>query len=65
MGHHQKHRHPNDTMDSILYELFDKVVTKDRADSPTDHRTQTTEAAGYITHGIKEKEWKAKIELPS
>ena len=50
----------NDTMDSILYELFDKVVTKDRADSPTDHRTQTTEAAGYITHGIKEKEWKAK-----
>lgn len=50
----------NDTMDSLLYELFDKVITKDRADSPTDHRTQTTELAGYITHGIKAKEWKAK-----
>ena len=50
----------NDTMDSLLDELFDKVITKTREDSPTDHRTQTTEPAGYITHGIKAKEWKAK-----
>ena len=50
----------NDTMESLLEELFDKVITKTREDSPTDHRTQTTEPAGYITHGIKAKEWKAK-----
>lgn len=50
----------NDTMDAILYELFDKEITKEREATPMDNRTQKKEAAGYITHGIKAKEWKVR-----
>lgn len=50
----------NDTMDDILHELFDKEITKKREATPTDSRTQTKEAAGYLTHGVKAKDWKIK-----
>ncbi len=48
----------NDTMKAILDALFDKVVTKKRKPTPTDSRAEVSEPAGYITHGIKAKDWK-------
>lgn len=51
-------QHP--TMNEILLELFDKKELKKREPSPTDPRTEVIEPSGYITHGIKAKDWKAK-----
>ena len=51
-------QHP--TMNEILLELFDKKELKKREPSPTDPRTEVIEPTGYITHGIKAKDWKAK-----
>lgn len=48
------------TMNKILLELFDKKELKKREPSPTDPRTEVIESIGYITHGIKAKDWKAK-----
>ncbi len=50
----------NETKDKILYELFDKTVTQKRMPSPTDLRTEETKPAGYITHGIRSKDWKVQ-----
>lgn len=51
-------QHP--TMNEILHELFDKKELKKREPSPTDPRTEVIESSGYITHGIKAKDWKTK-----
>ena len=51
-------QHP--TMNEILLELFDKKEMKKREPSPTDPRTEVIEPTGYINHGIKAKDWKAK-----
>lgn len=51
-------QYPN--MNEILLELFDKKELKKREPSPTDPRTEVIESSGYITHGIKAKDWKAK-----
>ena len=48
------------TMNEILQELFDKKEMKKREPSPTDPRTEVIEPTGYINHGIKAKDWKAK-----
>ena len=37
-----------------------KKELKKREPSPTDPRTEVIESIGYITHGIKAKDWKAK-----
>lgn len=50
----------NDNVGSLVYELFDKKVITHRIPSPSDDRTDIQEDAGYITHGIKAKEWKVK-----
>lgn len=50
----------NETKDKILYELFDKKVTRKRVPTPTDRRSEETKPAGYITHGVKSKDWGAK-----
>lgn len=47
-------------MNEILLELFDKKEWKKREPSPTDPSTEVKEPTGYITHGIKAKDWKAK-----
>lgn len=50
----------NSTMDKILLELFDKKELKKRVASPTDSSTQQIKERGYITHGIKKKDWENK-----
>lgn len=45
------------TADSLLYELYDKKQTQQRYATPTDSRTEREESWGYITHGIKSKDW--------
>ena len=50
----------NSTMDKILLELFDKTELKKRVASPTDSSTQQIKERGYITHGIKKKDWENK-----
>jgi len=47
-------------MDKILLELFDKKELKKRVASPTDSSTQQIKERGYITHGIKKKDWENK-----
>lgn len=47
----------NSTKDSLLNELYDKKQTKQRYATPTDSRTEREESWGYITHGIKSKDW--------
>lgn len=47
----------HNTVDCLLYELYDKKQTKQRYATPTDSRTEREESWGYITHGIKSKDW--------
>lgn len=42
----------------LIKELYDKTELKRREPTPTDSRTESMEPAGYITHGIKAKDWK-------
>ena len=42
----------------LLFELYDKQELKQREPTPTDSRTECLENTGYITHGIKAKDWK-------
>lgn len=42
----------------LLLELYDKKELKRREPTPTDSRTESMEPTGYITHGIKAKDWK-------
>lgn len=48
------------TVDSLLYELYDKKITKQRFSTPTDNRTKREDSKGYITHGIKSEDWGIK-----
>ncbi len=50
----------NDTMGGIIHELFDKKVVKPRIPSPMDARKEVVEPIGYLTHGIKAKDWNIK-----
>ena len=48
------------TVGSLLHELYDKTIIKEREATPTNSKTTEEVEWGYLTHGVMAKDWTTK-----
>ena len=48
------------TVGSLLHELYDKTIIKEREATPTNSKTTEEVEWGYLTHGVMAKDWATK-----